>query len=47
MGWIGVDLDGTLADMSEPPVLGNIGPRSRKWLPVSDNGLPRVRRSAS
>ena len=39
MGWIGVDLDGTLADMSRPPVLGNIGPpvekmvvRIRTWI---------------
>ena len=40
MGWIGVDLDGTLADMSKPPIPGtNIGPpidrmvqRIRKWI---------------
>ena len=38
-GWIGVDLDGTLADTSKPPVLGSIGPpvekmvaRIRKWI---------------
>ena len=38
-GWIGVDLDGTLARMDMPPVLGNIGPpvekmvaRIRKWI---------------
>ena len=32
MGWIGVDLDGTLADMSKPPVVGNIGPPVEKML---------------
>lgn len=39
MGWIGVDLDGTLADMSKPPALGNIGPPVPKMLARVKNWL--------